>query len=288
MSFRPRLTTSIRYKDSSTENDSHMKYSKMEQWEDCEGHQILPGSILSEYIPMQFPEIVITFGQWEHGSYGLSTKHFEWCLKEDVIDDSDYSQIFESNQDLRFLGYGGYFEWKKTLEQDQDIELPDPRHTGNDRDNERLRIPDVGICFGSQSIILRDSLFSNIRLSAKLGTKYGRATLEDPFQDIHEGFMYISFHNPLYLPRMEKRLRHVAVEERPFICAFIGECREQLFIHRDLMKQWHAQNITGFMSDYSKDYFDLKSTDDWQQIHACVYFDSFEDYQNNKSQVRFY
>lgn len=251
--------------------------------DDWKNFKVSPGSFLNEYIPLFFPEVSITLGEMEHGSYGLGYSSLQWCLKEDVEKDDSYRQIFSSDQELEFLGYSNFFQ------QDVEVEEGKFRHLAIDlAEGERFRLPDFNYVFGTKSIIVSQRMYGTLEFSPKMATTRGNAILHDPFHGVHKGYHYISFLNPLFLPRAEKRFRDVAASQRPFIFVRLSDVSEMLFVRKELLEEWQKKGFTGYLQEYNEKYLDLNAIDEWDDIYFKIDYDSLRDWQNDKYRVHYY
>lgn len=226
----------------------------MDEWKD---YIVEPGSILSEYVELDYPECTICFGEDEQG-YALEMKYpyFYWALKEDVESGDIKNDIFEDNLCLEFMPERGYYP--------QDL-LPK---------GETFRLPDFAYLYRQQSILVSQRLFQALQLSKKLGASHGEAILHDPFGGVHRNYHYISFFNPLFLPRAEKRMSGVPPAQRPFIYIRETQYNHKIMVHKASYESWQQAGYTGLNMDTKRvarknegdvRYLCYLSLDDWQQ-----------------------
>ena len=237
-------------------------------------------SILGEYIELPIADVNVTFGDHDHGSYGLSYSHFDWCLKTDVESDGDYAQQFDDNLQLEFVGYNPSFDDSIYLG-GRSVQIPGI----NTLKNTPLRLPYVSECFGGKSMLLHQSIFSLLNFSKKLGVNSGDAVIYDAFGHKHNQFKYVSFMNPLSKERWNKRLRHVSPADRPFVFLQVRRFTNKIYILKNLYQEWLKKQVSGVYKEYYAIDHNNDGRETWTMQDVDLSYRSLEDWQSDNHSV---
>ncbi|WP_025744010.1 hypothetical protein [Aquimarina pacifica] len=249
-----------------------------------------PGPLLEEYLLIPHSDITINFGEDDYGEYGLSRSSLEWCISEESIRDLKTfdDHRFDEGLELEFSPYRGLKSKEITIN-DKNIVMPELAKI----EQEPLRLPDFSYVKGNKTLIVSDKFFNLLSLSKKTGSGSGKAILTDAFGTKHDGFHYISFHNPLSVIQLEKRLNRVEVSQRPFIYLSYKKHffdnqwldQETVLIHKDHLERFHQEGITGLYPEF----YQKKEDEDGVLQHEIkeiyITYKSLENWQSNTYEI---
>lgn len=219
--------------------------------------------ILGDYVHLLLPEDSIELD--ENCEYEIGYSAFQWCLVSEVEKDSDFCSVFENNQTLEFVGYGGLEDYSETI---------------SELDVSNFRLPDVSLAFREQTLIVSDKALSVLKFSEKLGVTKGTAVLTDPFGQKHTGFHYISFHRTFETEKAAKRLQRIEASGRPLFILQNEKFSELVMVHTSVLDAWKELGITCFSREEDDTNRMWWKNSKYRNFECWRSYDSLEDWQN--------
>lgn len=226
--------------------------------------------ILADYLPLQLIRFGDVYAPDEQPEVWLNEYDFIW---RPAAPDNKDQQLYFGVEPIRFTVEGQQGKAK---------------YINQALAGAPLRLPNISMCWGDESLMLSDTLADKLDFSAMLGVTRTAATLVDAAGQERSGFTALSFHKVFFHQRVTTRLAQVPAQQRPIIKILLKRHRHTYLVHKSILAAWQEQGIQDVCYDIAPKYQSFKrlcNLDMYFGSVATVSFSSLADFQQQTSPI---